>query len=204
VGADPSRTAAGGEPAHGGGPASPRSRARRGHGGAAGRAGYARIDLHSFRLGLSGVADIVEFQQADGGAEGAIQLAGREGWWRAFPVEYKRGQPKADSCDEVQLCAQTICLEETLGTTISNGALFYGQKRRRTDVRFDEELRERTEGLARRMHLLFSAGITPAAVYAKKCDRCSLYGRCLPRAMSKRTTVARYMANALREEGAEK
>lgn len=158
------------------------------------------LHLHSFRLGLTGVADVVEFQQAEDAAEGAIQLPERRGWWRLFPVEYKRGEPKADACDEVQLCAQALCLEETLGAAIRGGALFYGQKRRRTDVPFDEELRARTEGLARRMHQLFAAGITPPAVYSKKCDRCSLYDRCLPRAISKRTTVAGYMARALRDE----
>ena len=102
------------------------------------------LHLHSFRLGLTGVADVVEFQQAEDAAEGAIQLPERRGWWRLFPVEYKRGEPKADACDEVQLCAQALCLEETLGAAIRGGALFYGQKRRRTDVPFDEELRART------------------------------------------------------------
>jgi hypothetical protein len=62
----------------------------------------------------------------DPGAAGAVQLPDRSGWWRPFPVEYKRGRPKADSCDEVQLCAQAMCLEETLGVVIGSGALFYG------------------------------------------------------------------------------
>ena len=156
--------------------------------------------LHSLRLGLTGQADAVEFQEVGGGAPGAIQLPGRKGSWRPFPVEYKRGEPKEDSCDEVQLCAQAMCLEEMFGSVIGSGALFYGKRRRRTEVRFDEELRTHTEELARRMHRLFSAGTTPAAVYAKKCDRCSLFDRCLPRATSKRTTVERYLARALRDE----
>jgi CRISPR-associated exonuclease Cas4 len=159
------------------------------------------LHLHSFRLGLTGQADVVEFHRVEEGAAKAISLAGRQGWWQPFPIEYKRGKPKADSCDEVQLCAQAICLEETLGASIPEGALFYGQNRRRTDVRFDDELRARTEGLARRMHELYAAGVTPSASYAKKCDRCSLYDRCLPRTISKRRTVAQYLANALREDG---
>jgi len=73
------------------------------------------LHLHSVRLGLTGVADVVEFQQADAGVAGTIQLADRPGWWRVFPIEYKRGRPKADACDEVQLCAQAMSLEETLG-----------------------------------------------------------------------------------------
>lgn len=175
-------------------------------GGSEGRPGVviARgLHLYSLRLGLTGQADVVEFQEVEAGAEGAMQLPERAGWWRPFPVEYKRGKPKADSCDEVQLCAQAMCLEETFGVEIECGALFYGTSRRRTEVRFDGELRRRTEELARRMHELYTAGVTPSAVYAKKCDRCSLYGRCLPRAISKRASVKRYMSRALRSEDVE-
>jgi len=175
-------------------------------GGSEGRPGVviARgLPLYSPRLGLAGQADVVEFQEAGAGAPAAMQLPGRPGWWRPFPVEYKRGKPKADACDEVQLCAQAMCLEETFGVEIGCGALFYGTSRRRTEVRFDGELRGRTEELARRMHELYAAGVTPPAVYAKKCDRCSLYGRCLPRAVSKRASVKRYLARALRDEDVE-
>jgi CRISPR-associated exonuclease Cas4 len=159
------------------------------------------LHLHSFRLGLTGQADVVEFHRVEERGANAVSLPGRQGRWRPFPIEYKRGRPKADACDEVQLCAQAICLEEALGTSIPEGALFYEQKRRRTDVRFDDELRARTEALALRMHELYSAGVTPSASYEKKCDRCSLYDRCLPRAISKRKTVAQYLASALREDG---
>jgi len=159
------------------------------------------LHLHSFRLGLTGQADVVEFHRVEETSAAAISLPGREGWWQPFPIEYKRGMPKADTCDEVQLCAQALCLEETLGASIPAGALFYGKIRRRTDVRFDRELRSRTEDLARRMHELYAAEVTPAASYAKKCDRCSLYDRCLPRTISKRKTVAQYLAGALRGDG---
>ena len=158
------------------------------------------LHLHSLRLGLTGQADVVEFHQVDGEPEGAMQLPDRSGWWRPFLVEYKRGRPKADSCDEVQLCAQAMCLEETFGVAIGSGALFYGKSRRRSEVQFDGELRSQTEQLARRMHELYSAGVTPRAVYSKKCEKCSLYDRCLPRATSRRATVARYLAGALRDE----
>lgn len=161
------------------------------------------LHLQSLRLGLAGQADVVEFHQADGGAEGVVRLRNREGWWRPFPVEYKRGKPKADSCDDVQLCAQAMCLEEMSGAVIRAGALFYGTNRRRTEVRMDDALRGRTEELARRMHQLYSAGTTPPAVYAKKCDRCSLYERCLPRTISKRSSVQRYLARVLRDEARE-
>jgi len=157
------------------------------------------LRLRSLRVGLTGQADVVEFYRAEGRETGTVQVAGRSGWWRPFPVEYKRGQRKAGSCDEVQLCAQALCLEEMFGVAIEAGALYYGKTRRRSDVRFDAGLRAETEDLARRMHALFAAGRTPAAVYAKKCESCSLYEQCLPRAGSKEGAVARYLAGALRE-----
>jgi CRISPR-associated exonuclease Cas4 len=159
------------------------------------------LHLRSLLLGLTGQADIVEFHQLEGNPAGAAQLPDRTGCWQPFPIEYKRGRPKADSCDEVQLCAQALCLEEMFGAIIDNGALFYGKNRRRTDVLFDAPLRKQTEDLARRMHDLRSVGITPPAVYAKKkCCRCSLYDRCLPRTASKRRSVGRYLESALQAE----
>jgi CRISPR-associated exonuclease Cas4 len=151
--------------------------------------------LQSLRLGLTGQADVVEFLRSEAG----VELPGRKGRWSPFPVEYKRGRPKADSCDDVQLCAQALCLEEMFGTVIEVGALFYGLSRRRTEVRFDDDLRVRTGELSRRMHELYSLRLTPPAVYAKKCERCSLYDRCLPRTTSGRTPVERYMASALKD-----
>jgi len=155
------------------------------------------LRVRSLRLGLAGETDVVEFHRAEAGGAGAIELEGRKGWWTPFPVEYKRGRPKADAWDEVQLCAQALCLEETFGVTIPAGALFYGTNRRRTPVPFDAALREQTEGLARRMHELYAAGTTPQAVYAKKCERCSLIERCMPKMSTRRRDVARYMATAL-------
>jgi CRISPR-associated exonuclease Cas4 len=155
--------------------------------------------LRSFRLGLSGQADAVEFQRSEEGPPRGVWLAGREGWWRPFPVEYKRGKPKANACDEVQLCAQALCLEEMRDARIEGGALFYGASRRRKEIAFDSELRAQTEALAVRMHELYAARATPPAVYGKKCERCSLMGRCLPQAVSKRDAVKRYLARALHE-----
>jgi len=158
------------------------------------------LDLHSLRLGLTGQADVVEFHSAEPEAPETVALPGRPGRWRPFPVEYKRGRPKADSCDEVQLCAQAVCLEEMLGVRMESGALFYGINRRRSHVPFSPELRARTEALAWHMHALYTARVTPPAMYAKKCEKCSLYDRCLPRSASKRGAVERYLARALREE----
>jgi len=156
------------------------------------------LRIRSFRLGLAGETDAVEFRRTAQGTPNAIQLEGRAGCWTPFPVEYKRGRPKQDAWDEVQLCAQALCLEETLGVRIFAGALYYGQNRRRTPVDFDPPLRKRTEDLAARLHDLYSSRTTPPAIYAKKCENCSLIERCMPKMDAKRGSVARYMATALK------
>ena len=135
------------------------------------------LHLHSLQYGLYGIADVVEFHKGSSG----VPLLKATGLWQPFPVEYKRGKPKADNCDEIQLCAQALCLEEMLGTTIKNGALFYGTPRRRTEVTFDIELRNATAGAAEKLHQLIRNSKTPPAVYLKKCDNCSLVDICMPR-----------------------
>lgn len=150
--------------------------------------GNVRIDysvpLRSLRLGLIGKADVVEFhKQGDK--------------WIPFPVEYKRGKPKMDDCDKVQLCAQAICLEEMLNVEIPEGALFYGQTHHRHDVIFDKALRSETEDAAKKVHELIESGITPKAEYSKKCKKCSLVELCLPNASSK---ASNYLMKAMAEE----
>lgn len=154
--------------------------------------GNVRIDysvpLRSLRLGLVGKADVVEFHKTG------------EGKWLPFPVEYKRGKPKADNCDRVQLCAQSICLEEMLNVEIKEGALFYGQTRRREDVIFDEELRRETEDIAKKVHELIKSGITPKADYSKKCESCSLLELCMPKICGKAKSVSKYLLSAVEDE----
>jgi CRISPR-associated exonuclease Cas4 len=152
------------------------------------------LKLRSLKLGLSGVADVVEFHRVEEGA--GIRLPGKKGFWRVYPVEYKRGKPKKDESDEVQLCGQAICLEEMTGAKIETGALYYGSQHKRHEVIFNEELRGRTETIARRLHELVSAAITPKAVYEKKCDNCSLIDVCMPEAGGKRS-VEDYLEGVL-------
>jgi CRISPR-associated exonuclease Cas4 len=140
------------------------------------------LPIRSARLGLSGQADVVEFHE-DG---------------RVLPVEYKRGRPKKNRCDEVQLCAQALCLEEMLHIDIDEGALFYGQKRRRQPVAFDAALRRLTEATVTRVHELLDAGKTPRADYSKKCDQCSLRAICLPKTCTAGRSVRKYLAGMLR------
>lgn len=146
------------------------------------------VPLRSLRIGLIGKADVVEFHHQTDGS------------WLPFPVEYKRGKPKADDCDRVQLCAQTICLEEMLNVSIPAGALFYGQTRRREDVLFDEKLRRETEEIALKVHLLIEAGMTPKTEYSMKCDKCSLIGLCMPKTCGKPKSAKRYLLTAVEAE----
>jgi CRISPR-associated exonuclease Cas4 len=115
-------------------------------------------------------------------------------------VEYKRGKPKMDDCDKVQLCAQAICLEEMLNVEISEGALFYGQTRRREDVTFENALRMETEDAARKVHELIESGITPKAEYSKKCKQCSLLELCMPKTCGKSKSVRNYLLTAMEDK----
>ena len=158
------------------------------------------LRLRSLRLGLVGRTDVVEFhrvsESAPAMAKQIMRLKGVAGLWRPVPVEYKRGRPKADRSDEVQLCAQALCLEEMLTVMIPAGALFYGTPHRRFDVSFDEALRKETEDLSARLHTCFHAGETPPARYEKRCKNCSLFSVCLPKASDRRRSAQEYLAGA--------
>jgi CRISPR/Cas system-associated exonuclease Cas4 (RecB family) len=129
------------------------------------------------------------------GLPAGVPLPGLRGLWQPAPVEYKRGRPKLGPYDEIQLCAQALCLEEMLGVAISAGALYYGQPHQRQEVALNVELRERTEKLAARLHELTRIGRTPLAIYEKKCERCSLLTLCMPRTTGGRKSVDRYVAS---------
>jgi len=143
------------------------------------------IPLRSFRLGLVGIADVFEFHHLFTNI------------WQPFPVEYKRGKPKKDHSDMIQLCAQAICLEEMLNTGVPAGALYYGRTHRRQNVLFDEMLRQETEDTAQKVHELIKAGHTPRPMYEKKCDNCSMFEYCLPRTLGKKRSVKTYLSKML-------
>ena len=152
------------------------------------------VRLRSLQLGLSGIADVVEFHPSDDG----VRLPKKRGLWQPFPVEYKRGRPKRDRCDEVQLCAQALCLEEMLEVQIPAGALFYGSTRRRYDVEFSEDLRSETTSLAERMHMLFDNAETPSASFSRKCRKCSLLPVCIPETTGTPRSAVEYLETELR------
>jgi len=142
------------------------------------------VPMRSLRLGLIGRADVIEFHK-------------HGNKWIPFPVEYKRGKPKPDNCDKVQICAQAICLEEMMNVEIPAGALFYGETRHRHDVEFDTALRQETEKAAVRLRELIASGATPPPVYSAKCKKCSLVEICLPQVNKK---VSNYLLKVIEEE----
>ena len=164
------------------------------------------LRLVSHRLGVAGVADMVEFHRIgaandESGCVIGATLSGRSGWWKPFPVEYKRGAPKPHRADEVQLCAQVMCLEEMLGVTVRDGALFYGETRRRTAVRFDDELRKLTENTAAGVRELLASYKTPEARWTKGCRSCSLLDVCRPEDFSARDSVRQWVKNQMEAAG---
>ena len=142
------------------------------------------LKIASALLGVTGCTDAVEFY-SDG---------------KIIPIEYKHGKPKENTCDEVQLCAQVICLEEMLCRTIDEGALFYFKIRRRIPVPITDELRKETIGLAERFHRFVADGKTPATVYSKKCESCSFIDECFPESAGKNKSAVDYIRRRLRQD----
>jgi CRISPR-associated exonuclease Cas4 len=146
------------------------------------------MPLASPDLGIFGVADVVEFREGAGGMA-------------PVPIEYKRGRPKAHRADEVQLCAQALCLEVMFNCRLQEGALFYGQTRRRLTVEFDDHLRRLTMETIRATREMIRAGRTPIATYlAKRCDACSLIDLCQPKLLGARRDVATWLREQTTEE----
>ncbi|KQC13181.1 MAG: CRISPR-associated protein Cas4 [Desulfuromonas sp. SDB] len=143
----------------------------------------------SYHLGFYGIADLVEFRKSEAG----VSLPGHEGLWLINPVEYKRGSPKIDERDAVQVCAQAICLEEMFGTHIDSGDLYYYETRRRMTVDISDFLRDLVFSLSKEMHDIYRSGLTPPAVKTRNCRSCSLYDICIPNLTKKRVSVKNYI-----------
>lgn len=166
------------------------------------------VPVASYRLGLSGVCDVVEFTpsplhpspngRGDGG-EG-IRLPNRDGLYLPAPVEYKRGKPKREPVDEAQLCAQAMCLEEMLSTQIPRGYLYYAQTRHREEVELTPALRQLVREMSAEMHAYFQRGYTPKVKTHKGCRSCSLAEICLPALQEKTMPASKYIRQQI--EGA--
>ena len=153
------------------------------------------LRVSSSTLGVSGACDVVEFVRSESGA----RLAGEEGFWQPFPVEYKRGSSKLSDADRLQLCTQAMCLEEMLGCPIPEGALYYGETRRRERVSLDKALRQQAISMLAEMHEMYRRGYTPRVKTGKYCNACSLKELCLPALCGERSAGA-YIREHVKEE----
>ena len=151
--------------------------------------------LVSYILGFTGIADVIEYTRSDQG----IPIMGFEGQWLMKPVEYKRGKPKIDERDEVQLCAQVMCLEEMFGVRIDEADFYYNEIRRRQHIPMTNDLRNLVSSLAEEMHIVFRKGITPEAEAGKNCSQCSLIDVCVPKLTKKKSSVRNYIGRHVME-----
>jgi CRISPR-associated exonuclease Cas4 len=156
------------------------------------------VHVASHTLGLYGITDAIELTLSDSSTN-TIQHPHYPGYWNVLPVEYKRGKQKPNRCDEVQLAAQVMCLEEMYQIQLDYGALYYHEVRRRDVIHVSEELRELTRKCADKMHEVFSSMQIPKSVYSPHCKRCSLYDICLPLVCNK-SQVSIYLKKYLYEE----
>lgn len=152
------------------------------------------MPVKSKRLGITGKCDLVELRQNPKG----IYIPQYNECWDVVPVEYKRGKPKANESDMLQLLAQAICLEEMLLTSIDKGYIFYFEIRRRLKIIFTKELRETLESIVAEMHSYMRKGLTPKVKTGKKCRTCSLRDICLPE-LNKEKNVKSYIQRRVEE-----
>ena len=153
------------------------------------------MPVSSRELGISGECDAVEFHKCEDG----IKLHGHRGLYSVYPIEYKKGKPKLTEEDKLQLTAQVLCLEEMFSTQIPEGAIFYGETRRREPVEITKELREEVRDVFREMHGYYSRRYTLRVKYSKSCNACSLKEICLPK-LGKTGSVKSYIQRMLEEE----
>lgn len=146
-----------------------------------------RLHVCSHRLKLTGICDVVEFDENSDG----ISIHGHKETYRVTPVEYKRGRPKEHNADALQLCAQAVCLEEMLCCHIPRGFLYYGEPRRRTEVELTEALREETAAMLREIHDCRRRGHTPKAKPDSRCGACSLKEFCQPKLLKNQHSSAK-------------
>lgn len=153
------------------------------------------LPVVSKEMGITGECDVVEFRRCEDG----VRLHGHRGLYSIYPVEYKKGKPKTDEKDQLQLAAQAMCLEEMFSTKVKEGALFYGETKRREIIHITDELRLEVRDMFQEMYHYFSRHYTPKVKTSKSCSSCSLKEICLPK-LSKTVSVGTYVKRMLQEE----
>lgn len=156
------------------------------------------VHIASSTLGLYGITDAVELIPSDS-QEDSITYNRYGGFWKPYPIEYKRGHSKPDKRDEVQLAAQVICLEEMYNINIPYGALYYNEVKHRAVIAISEDLRKATKQCAEEMHIIFSSGNIPKATSKPHCKSCSLKDICMPE-LSSKPIVKKYLNTNLYED----
>ncbi len=156
------------------------------------------VTIASKQLGLYGLTDAIELHPQES-TENTICHSLYPGYWKPYPIEYKRGHSKPDERDEVQLAAQVICLEEMYDIHLDKAALYYGETRHREEIIVDERLRKLTCQLAEEMHRVFQSGVVPKAEKKSHCKSCSIVDICMPQ-LSECASVSQYLKKNLYEE----
>jgi len=159
------------------------------------------LRLNSFKLGLTGIADVVEFHKIeDEKCPEGVSLDYADGLWYPYIIEYKSGKLRHESSFEVQLCAQAICLEEMLETNIPSGSIYYGKTARRREIHFDDRLRTKTREASVMFHEIIERKNTPKAKYGKKCDKCSMISKCLPKTTGVKKDIQGYIMKSIKND----
>jgi CRISPR-associated exonuclease Cas4 len=153
------------------------------------------MPVFSRTMGVCGECDIVEFKKAADG----IPLHGHRGLYQVYPVEYKKGSPKYTQIDILQLTAQAMCLEEMLSTEVEEGAVFYGEIRRRENIVFTGDLKVQVRSAFEEMHQLYGKVYTPKVKWSKACNACSLKEACMPK-LGKTLSVKDYIHSNIAED----
>ncbi|WP_410513837.1 CRISPR-associated protein Cas4 [Paenibacillus sp. BR2-3] len=152
------------------------------------------MPIKSNELNITGVCDVVEFVRDDGG----VEISGAEGKYIAYPVEYKRGKPKMDDVDVLQLAAQAMCLEEMLLCEVETGFIFYNEIKHRIEVPLTIDLKAKVKAIVAEMQSYYDRRHTPKVKTGPFCTSCSLQHICLPKLMNKQT-VRSYVEGRIRE-----
>ncbi len=156
------------------------------------------VNIASQKLGLYGITDLIELHPSETN-ENAIMHPSYPGFWKPYPIEYKRGKPKSNNIDEVQLTAQAMCLEEQYGIHIEKGAFYYGETHHRSEIIFSDNLRNIVIECAIDMHKIYKDKVIPNITHKKHCENCSLKNICMPNSV-RCTKVSTYLAKYLHEK----